>query len=275
MIDHNSLLYWYPEISDVFLTPKTYYITPKDVYEWMRNGVPDEWIEKIDHNLIGRYPVFFRTDHSSNKHEWNKSCVVHNKNEINSRIINTLDFNYMEDLWPTALVFRELLKPYGGKNHADFGGFNAFDGFPVGRELRFFFMDGKVECVHRYWLHELFVTDSWAVSTVPKDWEKRWKKLYDIPSDEIAGITRQIEKDFPAVLRTENWSVDWMYAKGKDTEYRWYLIDMALADRSFHPEHSSDLISPGGESVVEKGNVPKQENSGLKPEDFTLLGDDK
>ncbi|EQB64449.1 MAG: hypothetical protein AMDU3_IPLC00004G0027 [Thermoplasmatales archaeon I-plasma] len=232
--DHNSLLYWYLEVREYFETPNTFTLSPPDLLEWM-DGMPENWVKKIKAELKGKYPVFFRTDLASNKHEYNRSCIIHNEREIKSKIYNTLDFNFSVDLFPQHLVFRELLTP--------FSNFKAFDGLPIARELRVFVEKGKVTCVHRYWAHEVFVRDHWASFTIPDDWEKRWTKLYDIPKGEIIQIIGQIENDFSPALKEENWSVDFMYAyRGHSKSYRWFLIDMAQAEMSFHPEHSSDLI---------------------------------
>lgn len=250
--DHNSLLYWYPEVKDYFPTPETWTLSPPDLIDWMDDGVPDVWFKKITTLLGGKYPVFFRTDHASNKHEWKESCIIHNEREIKLKISRTLDFNYSVDLWPQHLVFRELLKPYGGNSHRRWGGFDAFKGFPVGRELRFFVAEGKVQCVHRYWAHEVFVKDQWAARTIPRDWDLRWKKLYNIPASQISMLSGRIENDFSPALKTESWSADFMYAsRGNSGVFQWFLIDMALSHLSFHPDHSTDLITPNGKSVVE------------------------
>ena len=269
--DHNSLLYWYPEIREYFPTPMTATLSPPDLYQWMEDGIPDEWFQKITNLLQGKYPVFFRTDSASNKHEWKESCVIHNEKEIRNKIFRTLDFNYAVDLWPQHLVFRELLKPYGGTAMKNEGGFEAFGGFPVSRELRFFMNKGTVECVHRYWLHEVFVKDRWAARTVPKDWERRWKKLYAIPSGQIRELSGRIENDFSPALKEENWSVDFMYAsKPKNPDYfAWYLIDMALAEQSFHADHSSDLITPQGKSMVESDEI-LEKHSAIQPENLEV-----
>lgn len=269
--DHNSLLYWYPEIKDYFPTPKTWTLSPANLIGWMDNGIPDEWLARIKKLIEGKYPVFFRTDHASNKHEWKESCIIHHEREIKLKISRTLDFNYSVDLWPQHLVFRELLKPYGGSSHRSWGGFDAFGGFPVGRELRFFIAEDKVQCVHRYWLHEVFVKDRWAARTVPRDWDSRWKKLYDIPASQISMLSGRIENDFSPALKTESWSVDFMYAsRGNSGVYQWFLIDMALAPLSYHPDHSSDMITPGGRSIIEM-NPSLETDSGLSLSDFIEL----
>ena len=249
--DRNSLLYWYPEIHDYFETPETWVLSPPNLLNWLSNGIPKVWAARIRESLKKNYPVFFRTEHASNKHEWSKSCVIHHEEEIEGKILNTLYFNKEVGLWPEHLVFREMLRPYGGPRMKKMGGFQAFGGFPVSRELRFFVNLGRVECVHRYWAHEVFVLDRWAALTVPSDWGKRWKKLYTIDRLDIAEISGRIENDFSPLLKNDSWSVDFMYARQMHNPlYRWYLIDMAVAKDSYHFDHESDLISPGGKSVV-------------------------
>lgn len=249
--NHNSLLYWYPEVKGYFSTPETWTLSPPDITKWLDNGIPETWMKRIGALIDGKYPVFFRTDIASNKHEWSESCVIGSAEEIEHKVLNTLDFNFMVDLWPEHLVFREMLKPYGGPHMKNNGGFQAYEKFPVSRELRFFVEYGEVKCVHRYWAHEVFVLDRWAVRTVPKDWEKRWKKLYNIKEHEITELSGRIENDFSSILRKESWSVDFLYArKAHSPLYRWYLIDMAEAGTSYHFDHESDLISPNGKSVV-------------------------
>ncbi|MGC8563197.1 MAG: hypothetical protein ACP5NO_08445, partial [Thermoplasmata archaeon] len=73
----------------------------------------------------------------------------------------------------------------------------------------------------------------------------------------IRQLVEQIENNFPPGLKNEDWSVDFMYAsRGKSRVYRWFLIDMALADVSFHVGHSSDLVwsAPGGDGKEGSGH---------------------
>jgi len=238
MINHNSLIYWYPEVSKLFKTPATKYLYLPNMVKWLDQGLSNETIKKIDAFLQHQYPIFLRTDLTSAKHNYDESCIVNNEKELAKKIYNTLDFNFSVDLYPEYLVFRQYLDVYST--------FKAFNSLPIGRELRFFINDGKVECIHRYWVKEVFTTDRWAIRTIPKNWEELWDDLYNIPQSELIRLKGEIESNFPSSLKNLSWSMDFAYARPysikEDYAYHWYLIDMGIAEDSYHSSHNKDIL---------------------------------
>ena len=103
--------------------------------------------------------------------------------------------------------------------------FKAFGGqMPITKEMRYFFRDHKIICKHPYWPEhalEYSVHDE-------KDWKLKLKALNSLSDEETALLKSQTEK---VALKFEGyWSIDWL--KGKDG--KWYSIDMATGDDSYH-----------------------------------------
>ncbi len=258
-VGKNSLCYWFPEIKDRFPTPETWIWEPEGenpyriVFKWLDKGPSPEVIKSMKALVRDKLPVFIRTDQSSNKHEWNKSCIINELGELASRVYNTLDYNCMVDLSPCAIVFRELLT--GMKS------FKVYDGMPVNREVRLFYVGGRVACVHRYWGREVFQNDEWAVRTIPNDFETQFRLLYDLRDLNLSELIQQVESNFPDKLKSDDWSVDLMWAhNSKNGEMRWFLTDAALAKDSAHYSHESDLLWPENVNIGSVGRTTEKEN---------------
>jgi hypothetical protein len=202
-------------------------MSQKDWLEYVRGKAFPEVEEKIRKKAkeIG-YPIFTRTDHASNKFEWNRSSFITKEEDLGTHIRRMVEFSFLADIMGlpiNAIVFREYI-PMDEL-------FTAYLGeMPVNPEIRFFIRDGKVQCKHFYWIPEAIVEGTPKGKLI-----SNWKKLLE---DTIKSITKQeldiLTKYTELVARKFDgyWSVDFCRAKDK----RWILIDMAEGDISWHPE---------------------------------------
>ena len=154
----NSMFYWYPKIKDLDIPqPKTeMYKFNKEEFKIIQH---EEGIPKTLYNnclpfaeKIG-FPLFMRTDNSSCKHGWEKTCYVPDKKSLKHHIFELLSNSAMQG-WmsyvDTGLVFREFLElNYGYYKGEKFTAF--YEGFPVNKERRYFIKEGKIQCHHPYW----------------------------------------------------------------------------------------------------------------------------
>ena len=176
-------------------------------------------IKKIIKEEYG-YPVFIRTDQASGKHFWNMSCYVEKEEELESHIIEVLQFNELADITGLnykAILIREYI-PMDSK-------FTAFIGkMPVNPERRYFIKDGKVICRHPYWIADAIRDPS------TNKWEALLKEMNTETEEEVKLLTSYAEKISKKIKGY--WSVD--FCKAKDGT--WYMIDMASGFCSWHPK---------------------------------------
>jgi len=225
-MNKDSLLYWYPKIKDLPIPqPKTLWVVI-DRAEWVsalygKNKIREEKITEIYNTArkIG-YPLFLRTDHASGKHEWKDTCYVPSEDQLIPHVFRVIEFNELADILGLpykALVFREFIE-------LDWK-FKAFWGeMPVSRERRYFIKDGKVLCHHPYWVEDAIRKPS------IENWRELLKELNTETTDEIEILTGYAE--MVARVLDGYWSVDFAYGKNG----KWYLIDMATGEHSWHPE---------------------------------------
>jgi len=136
----------------------------------------------------------------------------------------------MADLDCQALAVREYIQPAAL--------FRAFYGdLPIGRERRYFVRDGQAECHHPYWpadaIERAFTINGELVPAIEVDfdWRPLLAELSVESSEEIVLLTGYAETVGRAV-GDGYWSVDFM--QGADG--RWWFIDMAQGNDSWHPE---------------------------------------
>ena len=229
--EQNTMFYWYPKIKDLDIPqPKTEsYKFTKDEYKTLHKteGIPTTLYDNciLVAEKIG-FPLFMRTDNSSCKHGWKKTCYVEIKESLKMHLFELLSTSMMQG-WMSyndnGLFFREFIELdygyYGDKK------FTAFYGeFPVNRERRYFIRDGKIQCHHPYWYPDAIQNSS--IDSPYKD-----MILEQINSEnrteieQLSNYALMVAKIFP-----EYWSVD--FAKSIDDT--WYLIDMARGEDSFH-----------------------------------------
>jgi hypothetical protein len=232
MADPNCITYWLPKLDDVVNTPRTAIVHALCDLTPMLDGdeVPEAErlfgaIEAAAHE-VGGFPIFLRTGHGSGKHHWKDACFVPDAASIPSHVFRIVEWSALADIMglPTEVwAVRELLTPQPG-------GFKAFDGMPVGREVRFFVRRGEVVGHLPYWPSRA-IELGWSRDPLPEDWEVRLRFLNNVPYDErpllhawAEGVAAAFDDD-----PFEAWSVDFY----RSAEGHWYVIDMAVAEQSW------------------------------------------
>ena len=222
MVYLTSMLYWYPKIKDLEIPqPRTemYELTKQELSSFYNEKFPKTLLKNIKPILSKfPFPMFVRSDFSSAKHSWEDSCFVINRKKLEGNIYTIIIENMCADLLGLpfeALVFREYVPLEAG--------FKAFRGnMPVAKERRYFIKDGQIQCHHPYWPKGAIRdpnNDKWEaiLERQNTETEKEIKLLFEY----CLLVAKQLEG---------YWSVDFAYGQDK----KWYLIDMAEGDRSFH-----------------------------------------
>ena len=241
----NSMCWWWPRVVDCGVPmPETRIIEPGEGVLWrffcaVADGEPppddSAWFPLLEAAAeeLG-YPCFLRTDLRSGKHGFDRTCFVPTAAELRRHIFPLLEET--EDFMGSdckALVVRKYIEPAAA--------FTAFRGnLPIGRERRYFVRDGQVECHHPYWPLEAiedtpFINGKFVRLAEAEGAEFDWRPLLaDLsaePPEEIELLTGYAETIGQAV-GVGYWSVDFM--QGADG--RWWFIDMAEGEASWHPE---------------------------------------
>ncbi len=222
----NSLFKWYPHIEKVVPTPKTTMIPGKiDSFDDMFAGSDAGFNLMVKQvceaaNGLG-YPVFLRTDHTSNKHAWRDSCYIASETDIRSHMLNLVEFTEcIMTLMFGGFVVREFLE----LNTV----FNAFSDMPVAVEFRYFIKNDKILCRHPYWV-------AGAMRRVNCfDWQPKLKsmsKLYPAHQRVLDDYAQKISRAVEPLGVPENfWSIDFCQTK----QGKWFVTDMAIGMDSFH-----------------------------------------
>ena len=165
------------------------------------------------------YPLFMRTDMVSGKHSWEMSCFVPSPDVLKGHIGAVVDETFFCGLEPRAIVLRAFLELDSS--------FTAFWGkMPVSRERRYFVADGSVTCHHAYWPEDAIKYPSVRL------WRQRLRLLNTETDEEVALLTQYAQQ---LRMPLGAWSVDFACTK----DGKWYLIDMAPAEASWHPSHEA------------------------------------
>jgi hypothetical protein len=229
--------YWFPILKETGVNvPRTLMLNiddyDKNCVVALRKVFWMEELSEMDKTSLGRfiatmrnfadkagYPLFLRSGHTSYKHEWLNTCYVPNGDVLAEHIQNIAEHSFMADMdkgWPVNVwALRRMIETEPI--------FTAFNGFPVTKEFRFFIRDGKVECIHPYWPEEAI-----EGHTEEPDWQEKLAKMNELSSEDREELIKQstmIASKFEGW-----WSLDWL--KGKDG--KWYAIDMALGESSYH-----------------------------------------
>lgn len=199
--------------------------------------------------LWGR--AFIRTDQTSVKHYFNKSCFYTKEDTeevILHKLHNLIEFTTlasMPELPFKALLVREYIEPEYR--------FTAFSGkLPIAKEVRVLVYQGKILTYFPYWFADPI--KDWCNMAlgspppkrllkkfgIPADWEKQLEELNELSMEDrvyLEGASKDIAKYFP-----EFWSIDFM--KGKDG--KWYFIDMARGEVSFIPPKYRGILKKFG-----------------------------
>jgi len=222
-MNKNSMFYWWPKIKKLDIPqPKTFMVRFKGdfTFEVIDGNINPSWerfFAKVEAEAkkIG-YPLFLRSDETSNKHEWKDSCYVESEEKLVPNFCRILEMIAMAfGLGFSGVAVREFLD-LDAKFTSHWGG------MPVACERRYFVRDGQVECWHPYW----------PPSAIRKPSIKNWlgvlRELQTPTGDELNLLNRY------ACLVGEAlggyWSVDFCRHKNGS----WYLTDMALGEDSYH-----------------------------------------
>lgn len=229
-MDKTSMCFWWDKVKHLDIPMPKSVIVPFDrptqqAYDSMyeRGLVQNRMVARLKGN-IDSYPVFIRTDQSSAKHSWVKSCFVESEQQLADNLYRILEFNLICDMMglpATAFVIREYIPMAEA--------FKAFADMPVNPERRYFINNGKVICHHAYWI-EGAITSGHHKTDLPADWKSILAEVNREAEDEILLLTNQAT--IIAGILDGFWSVDFC----KAADGTWYFIDMAIGQRSWHPE---------------------------------------
>lgn len=245
------MLYWlekimFSDIATEIPMPKTLLVTDPEIkgfsyMEWLDKGCPTDILERLKKaaGFIG-YPLFWRTDHASDKHggfdDW-WTPKVEKPEDFAERVLLMADNIACKDLPTDAFVLREFIE-------LDWK-FKAFHEMPIAPERRYFVDGEDVECHHPYWPEAAI--KFWGVTKETPNWREMLKKMNEETDEEVVILTDYASR-IGGVLEGK-WSID--FAKGIDG--KWYFIDAALAEDSWHPKCGDR------EPVGEPENVDKSE----------------
>jgi hypothetical protein len=246
-----SLEQWYPLVVGKVPTPVTKIVlAPRDMQPLEETSDVEEilsWrfdFQKVCADIaeaalsIG-WPFFLRTGLTSCKHDWERTCYVPKREDILPHVLNLITGSAEVDLFglpSDVFVVRELLTvdPM----------FFAFRHMPITREFRFWVNGGSVIGWQPYWPPEAIEED--APLETP-EWRSRLARASKLNPHEYAALSRQSE--LVSSLVPGAWSVDWLQARNG----RWYLTDMAHAERSWLYESFPNAPKPamvGQEPVI-------------------------
>ena len=263
-----SMSYWWPKIKDLDV-PQPYTICIPVKEEPMSNILDGKPIPKLGRmqqavKKIGS-PTFVRNNVMSGKHGWKKSCYLEKPDELAQHVYELTE-NMMSltngEIILDAMFFREFLD-------LEKTGFSCFYGdMPISKEVRCFVRNGTLECMHNYWFDEVFEreiemhtsmlksrkrydkmlndnginhnNDIKTKKILPPNWRKKLAKSNTLTANDVNTILSHLSKITPHF--NNYWSID--FTKGVDG--KWYLIDMARGEVSFHIESCKNNPSIGG-----------------------------
>lgn len=228
----NSMLYWFPRIEMAGLpVPRTVLVRFDNRTMWpAMDGEPipdfplDDFVRAA--KRIG-LPCFLRSDQSSAKHTGPSVYKVTDTGRLLGQLVQTFEDSCLKDLDVLAFAFREWLDL-----DASFAAFGFEEsGHPIAREFRVFADSQRVWCEHFYWPAEAIEHHNPS----EPDWRERWAVLSTPLSDTDQRYLHALAVAAVNALGESpdaRWSVDF----ARDRAGKWWLIDMATAERSWHPE---------------------------------------
>lgn len=224
----DSMLKWYPKIKDLDVPqPKTEIIllSEKEYLSTM-DAMPMAIVNKVI-PVIQKFvlPVFIRTDQSSAKHYWKDTCFYNGSNLV-QHLYELCEFNHCADFMGLpfrSIIVREYI-PMDSK-------YTASGDMPVNPERRYFIKNGKILCHHHYWIKDAIKNPS----------VKNWEELSDEMNNETEEEIKLLSSYVGQVINVIDgfWSIDFCKAKNG----RWYLIDMATGENSWHPKDCKAIIN--------------------------------
>lgn len=220
----NSGIFWYPILEDIGIpVPKTIFIhldsrERRMLCDYTKPKEIDRFIKELKNAIeIVGLPAFLRTEGHSDKHNWKETCFIENTDEkyLFYHLFKLAEFSECADIengdpyhfW----MVREMIPTEKI--------FEAFNGFPVVREMRYFVKNGKIECKHHYWPKDVF------------NKKVDYEKLVNVPKTEIEELDKMA--CYVSSCFSGYWSVDFL----RDKNGKWWCTDMALGERSYHEKH--------------------------------------
>lgn len=236
-LDVNDLAYWYPRINRApgIKTPATEIIhTDAQLFDLLDGRLPDGYHQFLgDLNAAAERisplagadsrlaPVFLRTGHGSGKHSWSRTCWVADRNHLAAHVAELVQWSAMCDLPVTTWAVRARL-PIQPLFICE-----AYRDLPVAREFRLFVEAGYVTHIQPYW-------PAAAIEQGRPD-HPDWPALLE-QAGRLTGAEweqlRAMAITAVTAIGEGDWSVDFM----QTVDGRWYLIDMAQAERSYRYE---------------------------------------
>lgn len=162
-------------------------------------------------------PYFLRTDFTSGKHDWKRTCHVTDPDAINQHVYALWEFSECVDMLglPTDVwVVRKMIKTAPL--------FRAFREMPIVREFRFFMRDGVIEHCQPYWPPKSIIGPSDAYWKLRLEAANQFLSLAE--QHLLQELAQAASRAVPGF-----WSVDFL--QGADGD--WFLIDMAEGERSY------------------------------------------
>lgn len=233
-IDPTSMLYWFPKVKFTVPTPQTVIIkTKQDITKILQRTGGDYLSEKgipkhIDMVTVRKacrslgYPVFMRTDMTSNKHAWSKTCYVEREKDIIPNLQKLMCFSQLADIFDGIPFNAVVIRKYIPMEQI----FTAFGGMPVNPEWRMFAQDGVVKCEHWYWVKGAIAGH---IDNAELDYAQLLDEAKEGTKYSVYSLREYAEK-VSLALPGREWSIDFCMAKGG----KWYLIDAAVAEKSYH-----------------------------------------
>jgi hypothetical protein len=234
-VDITRLSYWFPKLQSAGLpVPCTTIIkATAPEYKALYNLLDGKEPGKAGKALIERvkaaademgYPCFLRTDHTSGKHNWEKTCYLGNPDKVQDHIGEIIMFwecvNMFAppcDVW----VVREFLPTM------PVGVCRGYGNMPICREFRFFVDGPEVKCWHPYWPLDALEQGDPLYNHENFDYEE-FCRTPDI--EHITGLASAAGKAVGG-----EWSVDIL-----ETSRGWFITDMAEAHKSYHQSHKTE-----------------------------------
>lgn len=188
----------------------------------------------------------------SGKHDWKKSCYLEKPDDLAQHVYELTESTMSltnGEIRLDAMFFRKFLD-------LEKTVFSCFYGdMPISKEVRCFVRNGTLECMHDYWFDEVFemeikmhesmlesrkqyddlytdngVNDNNDKEVLPPNWRKMLAKSNTLTTNDVNTVLSHLAKITPHF--DNYWSID--FTKGVDG--KWYLIDMARGEVSFHME---------------------------------------
>lgn len=232
-VDRTALSYWFPLIEAAGLpVPRTkIFKMPRDAQEVVLAGMDGrdggDGLLKFARDIAQAiyadpdmgFPLFLRTDHTSGKHDWSRTCFVQQDEVLANHIFALAEYSEIVDImglpWET-IVARELLPTI------PFGTCPVYCDMPICREFRAFVDGGEVVCLHPYWPRKSL--DQGGAILNAHEFRKL-STLRDVA--ELEAVRDLASRAGSAVGGA--WSVDIL-----ETRRGWHVTDMAEAHRSYH-----------------------------------------